>query len=204
MTAVADQKKSIPVCCLQLRLFHGSALGAKWPELPGSSGTVSAKNDLLSGFVFWNKKWGQFWGHTAFLAQPALEVANLSTLFSKISICVERRVQKEGFGQVKILLDSSRVLTLHLPPLSAFLRDKCFISLLVRFPSQLVQSVHISIYSASQAVNRDVSACRLHNRCQHARYPSHATFTELWPQFRPRCTWGIFGVSPEQNSSGPW
>lgn len=154
--------------------------------------------------MFWNKKWGQFWGHTAFLAQAALKVANLSIFFSKISFCGDGSVQKERFGQVKILLDSPGVLTLHCQPLSAFLWDKCLTSSLVRFSSQLVQSVHINIYSASQAVNRDVSAWGLHGRCRRARYPSHATFTGLWPRFRLRCSWGIFGVSPEQNSSGPW
>lgn len=76
---------------------------------------------------------------------------------------VERGVQKERFGPVEIVLDSPRVFTLHVQPLSAFLRDKCLSSLLVRFSSQVVQSVHISIYSASQGVNRDVSAqgCRV-------------------------------------------
>lgn len=154
--------------------------------------------------MFWNKKWGQFWGHTAFLAQAALKVANLSIFFSKTSFCGDGSVQKERFGQVKILLDSPGVLTLHCQRLSAFLWDKCLTSSLVRFSSQFVQSVHINICSASQAVNRDVSAWGLHGRCQRARYPSHATFTGLWPRFRLRCSWGIFGVSPEQNSSGPW
>lgn len=125
-------------------------------------------------------------------------------IFSKISFCGERRVQKERFRQVKILLDSPRVFALHLQPLSAFLWDKCLTSSLERFSSQLVQSVHINIYSASQAVNRDVSAQGLHGKCWHARYLSHGTFTELWPQFRPRCSWGIFGVSLEPNPSGPW
>lgn len=202
ITAVADQKKkSIFICCVQLKLFHGTVLGAKWPELPSSSGMVSAKNDILSHFMFWNKKWGQFWGHRAFLAQAAHKMANLSTFFSKISFCGEERVQKERFGQVEILLNSPRVFTLHLRPLSAFLWDKCLISLLVRFSSQLVQSVPINIYSASQAVNRDVSARGLHGRCQHARYLSHATFSELWPQFRPNGAAGCIWC--EQNSSSP-
>lgn len=133
-----------------------------------------------------------------------LKVANLSIFFSKTSFCGDGSVQKERFGQVKILLDSPGVLTLHCQRLSAFLWDKCLTSSVVRFSSQLIQSVHINIYSASQAVNRDVSAWGLHRRCQRARYPSHATFTGLWPWFRLRCSWGIFGVSPEQNSSGPW
>lgn len=102
---------------------------------------------------------------TAFLAQAALKVANLSTFFSKISFRGERRVQKERFGQVKILLVSPRVFTLHLQPLSAFLWDKCLTSSLERFSSQLVQSVHINIYSASQAVKRNVSAQGLHGKC---------------------------------------
>lgn len=63
---------------------------------------------------------------TAFLAQAAFYVANPCIFFSKIFFCGERRVQKERFGQVKILLDSPGVFTLHLQPLSAFLWDKCF------------------------------------------------------------------------------
>lgn len=147
MTAVADQKKKKHSCLLS------SAKTVSWVYSGGqvtwttsSNGTVSAKNYLLSRFVFWNGKWGQFCGHTAFLAQAALKVANLSTFFSKILFCVERRVQKEGFGQVKNLLDSSRIFILHLQLLSAFLWEKCLTSLLVRFSSQLVQSVHINIY----------------------------------------------------------
>lgn len=167
---------------------------------------VSTKNHLLSCFMFCkrNNRSEDGFEHVAFLIPAVLKVAKLASFFSKTSFFGERRGQKERSGTSKILPESLRVFPLHLWPLAAFLWDKYLTSLLVRFSSQFIQSIHINIYPSSQAVKRCACASKLDGSCYHDRHLFHATFTELWAQFKLWCSWWVFDVNPEPNSSGPW